>query len=43
MTPVSKSALPAEYSEWLDVLKSEIRQAQGRAALTVNTEMIQLY
>jgi predicted nuclease of restriction endonuclease-like (RecB) superfamily len=43
MNPISKTALPAEYSEWLETLKSEIRQAQGRAALTVNTEMIQLY
>ena len=39
----SRSTLPPEYSEWLDALKSQIRQAQGRAALTANAEMIQLY
>jgi DUF1016 N-terminal domain len=43
MTPVSKAALPAEYPGWLDALKTEIRQAQGRTALTVNAEMIHLY
>ncbi|SIO36998.1 Protein of unknown function [Bradyrhizobium erythrophlei] len=43
LVAVSRSTLPPEYSEWLDALKSQIRQAQGRAALTANAEMIQLY
>jgi predicted nuclease of restriction endonuclease-like (RecB) superfamily len=43
MPDVLKPALPPEYSEWLKGLKSEIRQAQGRAALSVNAEQIKLY
>jgi predicted nuclease of restriction endonuclease-like (RecB) superfamily len=43
MNEISKNPLPPEYSDWLNSLKSEIRQAQGRAALAVNTEQIKLY
>lgn len=35
--------LPANYSELLDDLKSRIRTAQVKAALSVNRELIQLY
>jgi predicted nuclease of restriction endonuclease-like (RecB) superfamily len=43
MNDLSRSVLPPEYSEWLDHLKAEIRQSQGRAALSVNAGMIHLY
>ncbi|MBI1325404.1 DUF1016 family protein [bacterium] len=35
--------LPAEYAEFLESLKNRVRQAQTRAMLAVNREMIQLY
>lgn len=35
--------LPSGYGEWLNQLKAEIRQAQTRAIVRVNTEMIRLY
>jgi len=35
--------IPAEYKDWLRELKDEIRQARGRAALAVKSEMILLY
>lgn len=35
--------IPAEYKDWLRELKDEIRQARGRAALAVNSELILLY
>ncbi|MBN2528321.1 MAG: DUF1016 family protein [Deltaproteobacteria bacterium] len=34
---------PAGYADWLKTLKSRIHVAQQRAALQVNTELIQLY
>ncbi|MER6936882.1 PDDEXK nuclease domain-containing protein [Nocardioides sp. NPDC127514] len=37
------SALPEGYTEWLGDLKSQIRTARQRAALAVNTELVQLY
>lgn len=43
MTDLPNPPLPPEYPEWLERLKAEIRHAQGRAALAVNTEMIRLY
>lgn len=38
-----KSSLPGGYSELLDALKQRVQQAQTRAALSVNRELIQLY
>lgn len=35
--------LPEGYIEWLGDLKTQIRSARQRAALAVNTELIQLY
>ncbi len=37
------SALPAGYADWLKQLKTDIARAQQRAALSVNTELVQLY
>lgn len=37
------SVLPEGYIEWLGDLKNQIRGARQRAALAVNTELIQLY
>lgn len=39
----STEHLPVGYGEWLMKLKADIRQAQTRAIIKVNTEMIQLY
>jgi predicted nuclease of restriction endonuclease-like (RecB) superfamily len=36
-------ALPDGYADWLKQLKTEIVRAQQRAALAVNTELVQLY
>jgi predicted nuclease of restriction endonuclease-like (RecB) superfamily len=38
-----KSGLPGGYPELLDALQRRVRQAQTRAALSVNRELIQLY
>lgn len=35
--------LPAKYPVWLQELKSEISHARQRAALAVNSELVQLY
>ena len=45
MTPASPtpSALPDGYADWLAQLKGQIAQAQQRAALAVNAELVQLY
>lgn len=37
------SALPDGYADWLKQLKTDIARAQQRAALSVNTELVQLY
>ena len=39
----SKSILPADYAPWLTGLKARIHQAQQRATLSVNRELIALY
>ena len=35
--------LPDGYADWLKQLKTDISRAQQRAALSVNTELVQLY
>ncbi len=35
--------LPADYADWLSQLKRDIAQAQQRAALAVNAELVRLY
>jgi len=35
--------LPADYAAWLTELKTRIHQAQQRAALAVNRELVLLY
>lgn len=37
------TTLPSEYRSWLEQLKSKIQSAQIKAALAVNTQLIQLY
>ncbi|MBI2808100.1 MAG: DUF1016 domain-containing protein [Planctomycetes bacterium] len=37
------TGLPGDYSAFLDSLKTRVRQAQTKAALSVNRELIQLY
>ena len=37
------TAIPPEYRHWLENFKSRIRSAQIKAAVAVNTELIQLY
>jgi predicted nuclease of restriction endonuclease-like (RecB) superfamily len=39
----SKPALPEGYADWLKQIKSDIARAQQRAALSVNSELVQLY
>jgi hypothetical protein len=39
----SRAGLPSGYAKFLDHLKSRIRTAQVKAALSVNRELIQLY
>ncbi len=39
----TSSLLPAGYAEWLVELKTRVRSAQLKAAVSVNVEMIQLY
>ena len=41
-TPINPAA-PEGYADWLKQLKTDIARAQQRAALTVNTELVQLY
>jgi predicted nuclease of restriction endonuclease-like (RecB) superfamily len=36
-------ALPSDYADFLDSLKTRVRQAQTKAMLSVNRELIQLY
>ena len=36
-------ALPSDYADFLDSLKARVRQAQTKAILSVNRELIQLY
>ena len=38
-----RESLPADYQSWLIQLKTNIKAAQQRAALTVNKELINLY
>ena len=40
---LAKSGLPAGYDQLLDDLKSRVRSAQLKAAVSVNRELIQLY
>jgi predicted nuclease of restriction endonuclease-like (RecB) superfamily len=43
-TPMSKRLIiPKEYSAWLKELKSKIRSVQIKAAVKVNTEMLNFY
>ena len=37
------SKLSQEYKQWIVELKGKIRSAQAKAAISVNTELIQLY
>jgi len=39
----SELILDKEYKEWLSALKLKVRTAQIKAALTVNTELLNLY
>jgi predicted nuclease of restriction endonuclease-like (RecB) superfamily len=40
---VASTSLPAEYAVFLESLKSRVQQAQTKAMLSVNRELIQLY
>jgi DUF1016 N-terminal domain len=40
---LTSTGLPSDYPAFLESLKSRIRQAQTKAMLSVNREMIQLY
>lgn len=40
---LASSGLPADYAAFLESLKSRVRQAQTKAMLSVNRELIQLY
>src|SRR3954470_2973560 len=40
---VAATGLPADYAPFLESLKSRVQQAQSRAMLSVNRELIQLY
>ena len=42
-TPASLATLPEGYGAWLTDLKSRIHDAQQRATLAVNRELVQLY
>ena len=39
----SAAMLPANYADWLAQLKTDISHARQRAALAVNSELVQLY
>lgn len=41
--PVALMPVPQGYAEWLAALKGQIHQAQQRAALAVNRELVPLY
>jgi hypothetical protein len=41
--PSKRLSTPADYAEFLDSLKQRVRQAQTKAMLTVNRELIGLY
>ena len=43
MSPSRTPALPEGYADWLAQLKGDISQARQRAALAVNSEVVQLY
>ena len=43
VTPSNQTALPDGYGQWLAEVKQRIYSAQQRAALAVNTEMLQVY
>lgn len=43
MTKASPPALPEGYVDWLAQLKGDIAHARQRAALAVNSELVQLY
>ena len=43
MSPSRTPALPEGYADWLTQMKGDIAQARQRAALAVNTELVQLY
>jgi hypothetical protein len=40
---MSGELLPKDYAQWLSDLKARINQAQQRATLSVNRELIKLY
>jgi hypothetical protein len=40
---MSGELLPKDYAQWLSDLKAQINQAQQRATLSVNRELIKLY
>jgi len=40
---IEKEINKAEYLEWLNLIKAQICQAQIKAALSVNSELINLY
>ena len=40
---MASSELPADYPAFLESLKNRVRQAQTKAMLSVNRELIQLY
>ncbi|MDS4040945.1 MAG: PDDEXK nuclease domain-containing protein [Candidatus Competibacter sp.] len=40
---LTSPALPSDYADFLDSLKTRVRQAQTKAMLSVNRELIQLY
>jgi predicted nuclease of restriction endonuclease-like (RecB) superfamily len=42
-TALTPTALPADYAPFLESLKNRVRQAQTKATLSVNRELIQLY
>ncbi len=42
-TDLASSELPADYPAFLESLKNRVRQAQTKAMLSVNRELIQLY
>lgn len=41
--PAERLGLPADYAEFLEALKDRVRQAQTKAMLSVNRELIALY
>ena len=43
LAPTAGDQPPSGYAEWLTHLKADIHQAQTRALVSVNSEMIMLY